>query len=144
MGCGGIVDRTYSPKGPVEEAVCEDTCTHMHTQTHTHFLNRWTIMCCIKNRETTSVVLPTMSFLICSVMGMGLTASGEMYLVKIVTASFSIPAKHTNYLSTDAQVKLFLQVVSLNYQLMHQSNAHMSLPVHTVKLFQAAGLVPSW
>lgn len=34
-----------------------------------------------------------MSFLICSVMGMGLTASGEMYLVKMLTASFSIPEK---------------------------------------------------
>lgn len=39
-------------------------------------------------------VLPTMSFLICSVMGIGLTASGEMYLVKMVTASFSIPEKY--------------------------------------------------
>lgn len=37
--------------------------------------------------------LPTISFRICSVMGMGLAASGEMYLVKMVTASFSIPAK---------------------------------------------------
>lgn len=36
---------------------------------------------------------PTMSFLICSVMGMGFTASGEMYLVKMVTASFSMPGK---------------------------------------------------
>lgn len=40
--------------------------------------------------------LPMMSFLICSVMGMGFTASGEMYLVKMVTASFSIPAKTTD------------------------------------------------
>lgn len=38
-------------------------------------------------------ILPTMSFLICSVMGMGLTASGEMYLVKMLTASFSMPGK---------------------------------------------------
>lgn len=36
-----------------------------------------------------------MSFLICSVMGIGLTASGEMNLVKMVTASFSIPEKET-------------------------------------------------
>lgn len=37
-----------------------------------------------------------MSFLICSVMGIGLTASGEMNLVKMVTASFSIPEKKKN------------------------------------------------
>lgn len=34
-----------------------------------------------------------MSFLICSDMGMGLTASGEINLVKMVTASFSMPEK---------------------------------------------------
>lgn len=36
---------------------------------------------------------PTMSFLICSVMGIGFIASGEMYLVKMLTASFSMPGK---------------------------------------------------
>lgn len=36
---------------------------------------------------------PTMSFLICSVIGIGFTASGEMYLVKMLTASFSMPGK---------------------------------------------------
>lgn len=35
-----------------------------------------------------------MSVLICSVMGMVLTASGEMYLVKMVTASFSRTEKN--------------------------------------------------
>ena len=41
--------------------------------------------------------LPTMSFLICSVMGMGLAASGETYLVKMFTASLSIPGNVREY-----------------------------------------------
>lgn len=44
-------------------------------------------------KQEISKILPTMSFLICSVMGMGLTASGEINLVKMVTASFSMPEK---------------------------------------------------
>lgn len=53
---------------------------------------------------------PTMSFLIGSVMGMGFTASGEMYLVKMLTASFSIPGKEKELVSESVsfQVK-FLQ-----------------------------------
>lgn len=37
--------------------------------------------------------LPTMSFLIASVIGIGLAASGEIYLVKVLTASRSIPTR---------------------------------------------------
>lgn len=37
--------------------------------------------------------LPMMSFLIASVIGIGLAASGDMYLVKVFTASCSIPAR---------------------------------------------------
>lgn len=36
-------------------------------------------------------LLPTMSLRICSVMGIGLAASGDMYFVKMLTASLSIP-----------------------------------------------------
>lgn len=39
------------------------------------------------------VFLPTMSFLIASVIGIGLAASGEIYLVKVLTASRSIPTR---------------------------------------------------
>ena len=37
--------------------------------------------------------LPMMSFLIASVIGIGLAASGDIYLVKVFTASCSIPAR---------------------------------------------------
>lgn len=59
---------------------------------------RWAQTCILtkKRQQIRSSHLPTMSFLICSVMGIGLTASGEMNLVKMVTASFSIPEKETS------------------------------------------------
>lgn len=44
------------------------------------------------NEEAVNSSLPTMSFLIASVIGIGLAASGEIYLVKVLTASRSIPA----------------------------------------------------
>lgn len=44
------------------------------------------------NEEAVNSFLPTMSFLIASVIGIGLAASGEIYLVKVLTASRSIPA----------------------------------------------------
>ncbi len=37
-----------------------------------------------------------MSLRICSVMGIGLAASGDMYLVKMLTASLSIPRNEKN------------------------------------------------
>lgn len=44
-----------------------------------------------KLRRQDEALLPTMSFRICSVIGMGLEASGDTYFVKILTASRSIP-----------------------------------------------------
>lgn len=67
--------------------------------------------CCkevIKSRGHV-IHLPTMSLRICSVMGIGLAASGDMYLVKMLTASLSIPANSREQKNdTSAELEIIL------------------------------------
>lgn len=74
-------------------------------------------------------VLPTMSFRVCSVMGMGLAASGETNLVKMVTASFSIPEERNHVVTAAASAFSFHYSENSVFRSLFMSLSETSLAV---------------